>query len=206
MENASWQINGDYFETCSCDYLCPCIPSNMAAQPTKGYCDFALVFHIEQGHFNNTTLNDLSFVIIAHTPDIMGKGNWSVGVVTDARANPQQQEALTAIASGQAGGPAATLGPLLGKFLGAESKPIHYEKTSMGRSVSIPGILDQACEGMPGADQSTPIYIENAGHPANTRLALAHATKSHLHAFGINWDDTTGKNNGHFAPFSWKAG
>jgi predicted metal-binding membrane protein len=23
------------------------------------------------------------------------------------------------------------------------------------------------------------------------------------HAFGINWDDTTGKNNGHFAPFSW---
>jgi len=26
-----------------------------------------------------------------------------------------------------------------------------------------------------------------------------------MHAFGINWDDTSGKNNGHFAPFSWSS-
>jgi len=26
-----------------------------------------------------------------------------------------------------------------------------------------------------------------------------------MHAFGINWDDTSGKNNGHFAPFAWKS-
>jgi hypothetical protein len=26
-----------------------------------------------------------------------------------------------------------------------------------------------------------------------------------MHGFGINWDDTSGRNNGHFAPFAWKS-
>jgi len=75
----------------------------------------------------------------------------------------------------------------------------------MSRSVSIPGLLDQACEGVPSAaDSSQPLYIDNTLHPANARLALARATRSHLHAFGLDWDDTSGKNNGHFAPFNWR--
>jgi hypothetical protein len=206
MSNPAWHISGDYFETCSCDYLCPCIPSNLADPPTKGYCDVAMIFHIEEGRYGTTVLDELNFAIIAHTPDIMGKGDWSVGLITDERATPEQQQALTAIASGQAGGPPAGLGPLLGKFLGAESKPIHYQKNGMSRSVSIPGLLDQACEGVPSAaDASQPLYIDNTLHPANARLALAHATRSHLHAFGLDWDDTSGRNNGHFAPFNWQA-
>lgn len=205
MSSTAWQISGDYFETCSCDYLCPCVPSNLAAPPTKGYCDVAMIFHIDHGSYGNTSLDELNFALIAHTPDIMGKGDWSVGLITDERATPEQQQALMAIASGQAGGPPAGLGPLLGTFLGAESKPIHYQKNGMSRSVSIPGILDQACEGVPSAaDSNQPLYIDNTVHPANTRLALARATRSHLHAFGLDWDDTSGKNNGHFAPFNWR--
>jgi hypothetical protein len=42
-------------------------------------------------------------------------------------------------------------------------------------------------------------------HPASARLALAKATASHLHAFGLDWDDTSGNNNGHFAPFNWRS-
>lgn len=206
MGNVSWQISGDYFETCSCDYLCPCISSNMAAQPTKGHCDVAIVFHIDQGRYDNVALDDLNFVVVAHTPDVMGKGDWSVGLIADERATPEQQQALTAIASGQAGGPMAALSPLLGKFWGVESKPIHYQKNGMSRSVSIPGMLDQACEGVPSPIKpDEPLYVDNTLHPANARLALAHATRSHLHAFGLNWDDTSGKNNGHFAPFNWQA-
>ena len=135
----------------------------------------------------------------------MGKGEWSVGVITAEGATAEQQQALTAIASGQAGGPMAALSPLLGKFLGVESKPIHFQKNGLNRSVSIPGILDQACEGIPSPiSQGEPLYIDNTLHPANARLALAHATRSHLHAFGLDWDDTSGKNNGHFAPFNWQ--
>ena len=44
---ASWQMTGEYFETCSCDYVCPCILTNMAGKPSKGWCNFAMVFHID---------------------------------------------------------------------------------------------------------------------------------------------------------------
>src|SRR5256885_1473898 len=33
----AWQIRGEYFETCSCDFLCPCPTSNLTARPTQGW-------------------------------------------------------------------------------------------------------------------------------------------------------------------------
>jgi len=204
---ASWQVSGDYFETCSCDYLCPCITSNLAAQPTKGHCYAAIAFHIEQGSYDGLALDDLNFVVVVHTPDVMGKGDWSVGLITDERATPEQQQALIGIGSGQAGGPMAALAPLLGKLLGVEAKPIHFQKQGLSRSISIPGVLDQACEGVPSpVKPGEPLYIDNTLHPVNSRLALAHAVRSQLQAFGLSWSDTSGKNNGHFAPFNWQGG
>ena len=99
----------------------------------------------------------------------------------------------------------AALGPLITTFLGAEVKPIQFEKHGMSRAVSIPGVLDQAVEGVPSVSKAgEPLYLDNTMHPANCRLALAKAKRSHLHAFGLSWDDTSGDNNGHFAPFTWQ--
>ena len=39
----------------------------------------------------------------------------------------------------------------------------------------------------------------------STRLAIAKATRSSFHAFGIDWDDASGSRNAHFSPFSWTA-
>ena len=111
----TWQITGDYFETCSCDFLCPCIPSNLAGTPTKGWCNFAMVFHIEKGNSDGLALDDLSFAVIGHTPEVMGKGNWSVGLIIDDRASEQQKNAITTIASGQAGGRPAILTSVVGR-------------------------------------------------------------------------------------------
>ena len=205
MAKTSWQLSGDYFETCSCTYVCPCVPTNLAGQPTKGYCNFAFVFHIDQGRYGNVALNGLNFAVLGQSPGVMVNGNWSVGLITDERANPEQQQALTTIASGQAGGPMAALAPLIGKFLGVQAQPIQYQKNGMKRSVSIPGVLDQAVEGVGSPTKAgEPLYIDNTLHPANSRLALARSVRSHLHAFGLNWDDTSGQNNGHFAPFNWQ--
>jgi hypothetical protein len=205
MSDTAWQITGDYCETCNCDFLCPCITSNMADAPTNGDCNFAMVFHIDSGRYGDTDLANLNFAMIGHTPDIMGKGDWSVGLITDERASAEQQQALTAIASGQAGGPPAGLAPLLGKFLGVESKAIEFHKNGMSYSALIPGLLDEACEGVPSAvSPGEPLYLDNTLHPANKRLGIARATRSHLHAFGLDWDDTSGRNGGHFASFDWR--
>lgn len=205
MAKIAWRLSGDYFETCSCDFLCPCMPSSLAARPTQGHCNFAFVFHIDQGRYGNVTMDGLNFAVIGHTPGVMAQGNWSVGLITDARATAEQQQALTAIVSGQAGGPMAALTPLLAKFLGVESRPIQYTKDGMKRSVSIPDLVDQAVEDVPGAKPDEPLYIDNTVHPANPRLALAKAVRARVRAFGITWDGVSGRSNGHFAPFRWQA-
>ena len=203
MANVRWRISGEYFEACSCDSVCPCPTSGLAARPTKGYCAAGLVFRVEHGQHGKTKLDGLSFAVLLRTPGPMVQGNWTVGLILDERASAEQREALTAIASGQGGGPMAALGPLISRFEGAEAKPIKIEMNGMRRSVSIPGVLDLAVEGITGAKQAEPIYLDNVGHPAASRLALAKASRSHMHAFGIDWDDTSGRNNGHFAPFAW---
>ncbi len=205
MANPDWQVTGEYFEACSCDFVCPCPTSNLAARPTQGFCDAGLVFRVDRGRYGSTTLDGLAFAVLLHTPGPMIEGNWTVGVVLDERATPEQRAALTTIASGQGGGPMAAVGPLVGTFAGAEAKPIRIERDGMKRSVSIPGILDIAIEGVTGANGTDPVCFDNVGHPAATRLALAKASRGHLHGFGINWDDTSGRNNGHFAPFSWSS-
>src|ERR1041384_7141105 len=111
-----WNINGQYCETCSCDYVCPCILGQMAARPSKGSCTFAMTMQIERGSYGNVPLDGITFIVLGYTPEEMGKGNWSVGLVIDEHTNTEQREAVTAIASGAAGGPMAPLSGLIGKF------------------------------------------------------------------------------------------
>src|SRR5881628_2735764 len=129
-------------------------------------CAAGLVFTVERGEYAETRLDGLSFAVLLRTPGPMAKGDWTVGVILDERATTVQREALTAIASGQGGGPMAALGPLISHFEGAQAKPIKIETSGMRRSVSIPGVLDIAVEGIAGAKQEEPIYLDNVGHPA----------------------------------------
>ena len=66
MSSSKWQIRGDYFETCNCDYVCPCVPSQLQARPTRGECIFAMAFHINDGNFDNLPMADLNFIIMEY--------------------------------------------------------------------------------------------------------------------------------------------
>jgi hypothetical protein len=205
MATPSWNISGQYFETCSCDFVCPCILGQMTARPTKGSCTLAMTLQIERGSYGNVPLDGIAFIVLVYTPEEMAKGNWSVGLVIDERANAEQREAVTAIASGAAGGPMAPLSGLIGKFLGAEQAPIRIDRSGLKFAVKAGKFVDMAVEGQKGVDPAAtePMFLENTGHPVSNRLALAHASKSHVDAFGLAWDDSSGKNNGHYAPFNW---
>jgi len=207
MAAPTWQLTGQYYETCSCDFVCPCVPGQMAVAPSKGSCTFAMAFQVDRGTYGTLSLDGLGFIVLGLTPEAMGKGNWSVAVIADARATSEQRDALTAIASGGAGGPMAALSGLVGTFLGVESAPIRFERDGVRWSVKASGLVDMAAEGAMGINPNAtePLHLENTGHPAADRFALARASRSHVHALGFDWDDTTGLNNGQYAPFSWRS-
>src|SRR5438093_4544383 len=100
MATPAWKVSGQYYETCSCDFICPCLPGRMAVRPTQGTCTFAMAFQIDRGHYEAVPLDGLGFVVLGRTPEAMDQGNWTVGVVADERASAEQQDAIKAIASG----------------------------------------------------------------------------------------------------------
>jgi hypothetical protein len=207
MAPPAWKVSGQYYETCSCDFVCPCVPGRMAVAPTKGACTFAMAFGIECGHYGNVALDGLGFIVLGRTPEAMAKGNWTVGVVADARASDEQREAITAIASGAAGGPMAALSGLVGSFAGVASAPIEFAREGPRWSIRADRLVDMAAEGAKGLDPNAaePMYLDHTGHPAADRFALARASRSHVHALGFDWDDDSGRNNGQYAPFSWRS-
>ena len=201
---ASWRIRGEYMETCNCTLLCPCITSNLAAVPTEGDCKAALALHIDQGDKDGVTLDGLTFIVVMHAPGATGAGNMTVGLIVDDGASDAQVDAIAAIATGAAGGPMAALGPLVGRVAGIERRSIRFEVEGLKRTVNAGELIDQVCEGLPSAvAPGEAIVIDRTLHPVNSRLSLARALRSRFSVFGIDWNDSTGTRNGHFAPFAW---
>lgn len=205
MATPTWKVNGKYFETCSCDFVCPCILTQMTAKPTKESCTFAMGFNIESGRFGSVVLDGLGFILIGYTPAEMGKGNWTAGVVVDERATAEQRDAIVAIASGSAGGPMAALAGLITTFAGVESSPILFERDGARWFVNASKFVKMGAAPAMGLDPgaTAPLQLSNTGHPANTNFTLARAIHSMVNAFGLSWDDRSGRNNGQYAPFAW---
>jgi len=201
---ADWHIEGEYMETCNCSFVCPCIVTNLTAQPTEGDCKAAVAMKIGKGEKDGVKLDGLAFVVLIYSPGAMADGNMMVGLIVDENADDAQTDAISEIASGGIGGPMAALAPLVGEMAGVEKQPITFEVDGMNYAVKAGDLIDQAVEGVPSASaEGEPIYLENTCHPVAAKLALANATRSSFHAFGIDWEDASGTRNGHFAPFSW---
>src|SRR5262245_58543492 len=144
MAATQWKVSGQYYETCSCDFICPCITGQMAVKPTKGSCTFAMAYRIDRGSYGKVSLDGLGFILLGWTPEVMGKGNWSVGLIADQRASVEQRDAITAIASGAAGGPISALSGLIGRFLGVESAPIQFSQSGVKWPVKAGTFVDMA--------------------------------------------------------------
>jgi hypothetical protein len=101
----------------------------------------------------------------------------------------------------------AALSGLVGTMLGIEAATIRFDRQGEKWSVQAANFVNMSAEGVMGLNpQATePIHLDHTGHPAADRFAIAHASKSHVHALGLAWDDVSGGNNGQYAPFSWRS-
>jgi hypothetical protein len=102
-----WAISGSYYEVCNCEAICPCRQhgTRKGGRSSYGSCDFALSWRVLEGHAGDVDLSDLSVVLAgSYRVDEPG-APWRVVLYVDERGRPEQQQALTDIFLGHAGGP-----------------------------------------------------------------------------------------------------
>ena len=196
----SWKIEGTYFETCSCDVVCPCTAS-LSLGATRDRCNVTLVFNVKEGDVDGTDVSGLKVAAVADTPKVMTDGNWRLGVVIDAAASDEQAEKLGGVFSGALGGPMEALGPLIGENLGVQRAPIEVREVGLTHSVKIGDDVDFEIEDVVpfGVESGEPARITGIFHPAGSELTVAHATRSQINAFGIQYEARSGFSTSEFA-------
>jgi hypothetical protein len=196
----AWQISGTYFETCSCEVVCPCTAS-LSLGATYDRCRVTLVFHVQDGDVDGTDVGGLTVAALADTPKVMTDGNWKLGVFIDAGASDEQAEKLGAVFSGQLGGPMEALGPLIGENLGVERAPIEVREKGLTHSVRIGDAVDFEIEDVVpfGVETGEPARVVGIFHPAGSELTIAKATRSRIDAFGIAFEGKAGFSKSDFA-------
>ncbi|HEY8107341.1 MAG TPA: DUF1326 domain-containing protein [Gaiellaceae bacterium] len=199
----AWRIAGSYFETCSCDVVCPCTAS-LSFGATYDYCRVVLVFHVKDGDVEGVDVSGLTVAAVADTPKVMTDGNWRIGVFIDAAASDEQAEKLGGVFSGALGGPMEALGPLIGENLGVERVPIEVQEDGLRHSVRIGDAVDFEIEDIVpfGVESGEAAKLVGIFHPAGPDLTVAHATRSRIDAFGISYE---GKSAFSRSEFAWAA-
>ncbi len=103
--NDQWKIRGSEFVNCNCAFGCPC---QFHSPSTNGYCEAICSTLIEEGNFNDISLDGLCFVMLLKWPGEIADGNGQQQLIIDESANPEQREALRKIAHGESTAPGAT--------------------------------------------------------------------------------------------------
>ena len=199
----SWSIAGTYFETCSCDVVCPCTAS-LSLGADLDRCKVVLVFHITRGEVEGADVGGLTVAAVADTPKVMTEGNWRLGVYIDSAASDEQAGKLGGVFSGALGGPMEALAPLIGENLGAERAPIEVREEGLRHSVRIGDAVDFEIEDIVpfGVETGQPVRLTGIFHPAGPELTVARATRSRISAFGIEYTAKAGYST---SAFSWAA-
>jgi hypothetical protein len=203
--NTKWKLEGDYFEGCNCDSICPCI---FKGDPDEGYCNVTTAWHIQKGSYgdsdNNINLDGLNVVALFHTPGNMLTGpKWNAALYIDDRASKEQTDSLTTIYSGQAGGFFAAANNLIGRALGVKSVPIEFDIDGKRRRLRIKDLLQLEIAGVVGADPNLESLVVNpAFSPVpGSNLVVAQSSKYAYNDHGMQWDNS-GK-NGFYCRFSY---
>jgi hypothetical protein len=98
---ATWKMTGTYFKSCNCDPGCPC---DFMSEPTHHKCEGILGMKVDQGNFDNVSLDGVKFGVAYHWPGPLHEGNGTVKPYFDPSTSPDQMNSLGQILTGQAGG------------------------------------------------------------------------------------------------------
>jgi hypothetical protein len=201
----AWSIEGRYFETCTCDVVCPCTAS-LALGADNDYCRVILAFHVDRGDVDGVDVSGFTVAAVAESPKYMHEGDWRLGVLIDDSASEVQAEKLRAVFGGELGGPMAALTGMVGEQLGVERVPMEFSSSDGKHRLKVGEMGQAAVEDVVsfGKQDGEPARLAGIFHAVASDLTIAKAGEdSGVTAFGITFG---GPRKGGFSrEFSWAA-
>jgi hypothetical protein len=102
----AWHIEGDYFESCNCEAICPCrmVAGVPGGRSTYGICMGVLSWLVQEGHADGVDLGGLAAAFVIRYDDDEPGSPWSFVVHVDERGTEEQRRGLADILTGRLGG------------------------------------------------------------------------------------------------------
>jgi len=199
-KGVAWSLEGQLFETCNCDIVCPC-----SAYPFAGAdydrCLSVYGFRIDSGQIEGVDVAGTIVVLACDVPKYFLNGNWRVGLLVDAAASDEQAAQLTAFFTGELGGPVQALSGLIGENLGVQRLPMQYSVQrgtrvltlgNQGR-LAITELVPTGVENGPPARLTAQFNPATAAGFSDGQITMCKAeTGSHLDVFGIEFRPQVG--------------
>lgn len=193
MPSSNWNLEGEWIKNCNCAFGCPC---DFNARPTQGTCEGLLGMRITKGHYENVRLDGLSFFVTVRFPGPLHEGNGQAQPIIDARASPEQREALFAIMSGQNSAEGTLFhifSVIVTKMHDPVFAPVEFSFDKEGRTarIVIPGVLETDVEPIKNPVTGQPHRIQVV-MPEGFEHISAEIASSNIRSMGAIKFQTTG--------------
>lgn len=198
-----WTAEGDLFEGCNCNLLCPCHVS-FRQSPTNGYCDTIWGVSFNSGRYGDVDLAGLNVAVFLHCPGNMADGDWTTVMLIDDRTSPEQDEALRAIFSGEAGGPWQVMSQFYrdGKYQAVARTPLEMTIDGRTRTITAPDRLFLEMQTLRGGeDRQGLVTISNLRNVIHGDEHVMGLSNFHVKDETMTWE-YQGK-HGLYSKFKW---
>jgi hypothetical protein len=185
---SNWSLEGELILNCNCTVFCPCVVSLGKHPPTEGYCQAWAGVRIDRGQSGDVSLSGLNVGMLLDIPGRMERGNWTLALWIDERADDAQFEAIEAIFSGARRGTTGLFKLLVGTYLGAERAPVEFVTDGETRSLSVGRYIQGAVAPISGQRAGEEVAIVNSQYWMGPEVTVAEASKGRVRAFGRVWN------------------
>ena len=169
MVGVEWRVRGSYFESCTCEAICPCrsVGGRDGGPSSWGECFGTLSWRVQEGHAGTVDLADRTVVMsLRYTDHTQPSTPWQVVLYIDEGADDEQAAALAAIFLGQAGGTVAELyGPAIGDVQAVRRARITVEHVAARKRIDVVGFLTVEAEGSASEPGDVRCGIPGFDHP-----------------------------------------
>ena len=188
MSIENWKIEGQYFESCNCENICPCI---LLKDPTEGFCEAMVGWHIEKGHCNDVSLDGVKVGVWLHAPGNLTAGDWKLALYVDEDASEAQFNAIGSLWSGEGGGHLGVIASLVGEVVSVKKAKISFESTDAKKHLVIEGFGENEMYPMEGAQGRNVLVTDPPLQVAPGYPIVVHESKNATYSDnGNNWNHT----------------